>query len=152
MLRIIQYKTNERYEQRKMLFSPVNQSVRCELAHQMINLRARFLSHIYNLSGFQGDCTTWFTSKWPCGRAALIAERHNILWVLLTGSMICVCHCLSVLCVLVRLLVPVWACTYTQAHVYECECVCVSQCIYVSGWHKYIKGNTQLSSAMFLRS
>lgn len=57
-------------------------------------------------------------------------------------SFVCVsvCHCARVS-----------ARIYTQAHVYECECVCVSQCIYVSGWHKYIKGNTQLSSAMFLR-
>lgn len=163
MLRTIKYTKKKKNKQRKI--SPVNESVRCESVYQQINLRARFLSHIYNLSGFQGDSALWFTSKWTCGHAALINcpvcwERHNILWVLLTGSMICVCLCLSVcVCVSLYAFVCVSVChcacvsvrIYTQAHVYECECVCVSQCIYVSGWHKYIKGNTQLSSAMFLR-
>lgn len=87
--------------------------------YQVINLRARVLFHIYNSSSSQGDCATWFTSKQPRGHAALINcpvcwERYNILWVLLTGSMICVCLCLSV-CVSVCHCMSV--------------CVCVLQCL-----------------------
>lgn len=84
-----------------------------------------------------------FTSKWLCGCAAMIncpvcLQRHNILGVLLTGSLIPVC-------VFVCTVSP-WVCT-----LHVCECACVPQCIYVSGWQKYIKGNTQLSRTTFLR-